>query len=230
MNNENESMNCKDKLESHLANSFLQVLIVIFINIIFVAYYKPEIIELFEYPLFKNITITETIAILTIIAFAFGILYFVGVHSRINNEYIFKDVGIFSSKNQIIIVGASFMFPTFLVFILTQQLSSKYEIAEMLFYYLAIMSLSILYFGYITEKRRNITNNLTLKMLAYDESGCKRLEIRNNLKLLDITKMDYRFKDLDENEFLIPSTQVQEIISEPKKNSEADTTKQDTSK
>ncbi|MCK4798826.1 MAG: hypothetical protein KAT05_15730 [Spirochaetes bacterium] len=284
MNNENESMNWKDELESYLADSFIQVLIFIIVNLIFISSFTPEILDFFKNPLYDTITVKEIIAILTIIVFAFGILFFAGVAYRTKDKYVFKDFDILALKGKIIIVGASFICSIFIVvFVSTtiQQLFPKNEIVGVLLFtffifilfwiflklskilntkfmrlvtiyiivviisvtltfiiereylllnYLVIISLLIVYFGYLAEKYRNRTNNLTLKMLAYDESGYKRLEIRKNLELFDITKMDYRFKDLDGNEFIIPSIHVQEIIYEPIKNSETDTTKQDTSK
>ena len=257
-------MKWRDEIEGYLADSFIQSWIFITINLIYVFSFTPEILELSKKQLYDNITITEIIAILTIIVFAFGILFFAGVSYRTKDKYVFKDIDILALKSKIIIVGVSFICSIFFaVFVSTKLQQSSPENGEMLLFasiifilfwiflkllkiqyskfwrlltiyiiavsisyvlihiikrdyfllnYLVIISLLIVSFGYLTEKHRNRTNNLTLKMLAYDGSGYKRLEIRENLELYNITKMDYRFKDKNGNEFIIPSTHVQEII------------------
>ena len=284
MNNETKSMNWKDELEGYLANSFIQSFVFIVINLIFISSFTPETFVFFKNSSYENITIKEIIAILTIIAFAFGILFFAGVAYRTKDEYIFRDFDILALKSKIIIAGASFicsifivgfvsttirqLFPkneivivllfTFFIFILFWCFMKLLKISNIIFWqlftiyitiviisktltciiekeglllnYLVIISLLIIYFGYLAEKYRIRTNNLTLKMFTYDDSGCKRVDIRKNLELFDITKMDYRFKDLDGNEFIIPSIHVQEIIYEPIKSSDKDSTKQDTPK
>jgi hypothetical protein len=82
---------------------------------------------------------------------------------------------------------------------------------QILLDYIVTISGVIVFFGYLGENSSK-PMTLTLKMITYDESGCKRLETKEKLVLFDVTNIDYRFKDLDENEFIIPIEQIQEII------------------
>ncbi len=77
----------------------------------------------------------------------------------------------------------------------------------------------MIFFGYLGEKYNGKNNNLTLKMVTYDYTGRKRLRKKPGLELFDITDTDYRFRDSNGNEYIIPIEQIQEIEYDNTKNS-----------
>lgn len=102
-------------------------------------------------------------------------------------------------EDQIAILLAMLIIITILSFIIKEKSILYYAV-----YYILVVSLLVILFGYVGEKNREKNNNIILKMIDPDES----LE---NLELFDITDNDYRFKDLDENEFIVPIGRIQKI-------------------
>ncbi|VVB85003.1 Uncharacterised protein [uncultured archaeon] len=76
--------------------------------------------------------------------------------------------------------------------------------------YITIISLLVILFGYEIEKHRQKISNLTLEMIDPNE-------LIKDLELFDITDIDYRFRNSEGNEFIVPIGQVRKIIYEKTK-------------
>ena len=153
-----------------------------------------------------NLATKDLITILGISAFIIGTSFILGVNLKQTQDYHFKSFE-FSIKYQILTIGGIYV-----LYIIYVILSIFYNIQAPLFLFIPLLFIFQGY--YLTEKSEIVT----LKMVTFNEQGSKKIETRNELELYDTTDKDYRFKDSDGNEFIIPNDQVLEIIYPDKLN------------
>ena len=154
----------------------------------------------------KNLAIEDLIAVLVISAFVMGTSFILGVNLKQAQDYHFKSFE-FSVKYQILTIGGIYV-----LYIIYVILSIFYNIQAPLFLFIPLLFIFQGY--YLTEKSEMVT----LKMVTFNEQGSIKIETRNSLELYDTTDKDYRFKDLNGYEFIIPNNQVLEIIYPDKLN------------
>ena len=152
-----------------------------------------------------NLATKDLITILGISAFIIGTSFIIGVNLKQTQDYHFKSFE-FSIKYQILTIGGIYVL--YIIYII---LSIFYNIQAPLFIF--ILLLFIFQGYYLTEKSEIVT----LKMVTFNEQGSKKIETRDELELYDTTDKDYRFKDSDGNEFIVPNNQILEIIYKPNK-------------
>lgn len=153
-----------------------------------------------------NLATKDLITILGISAFIIGTSFILGVNLKQTQDYHFKSFE-FSIKYQILTIGG--MYVLYIIYVI---LSLFYNIQAPLFLFIPLLFIFQGY--YLTEKSEIVT----LKMVTFNEQGSIKIETRNRLELYDTTDKDYRFKDLNGNEFIIPNNQVLEIIHLDKPN------------
>lgn len=155
----------------------------------------------------SSLAIKDLIAVLGISAFVIGTFLLLGANFKQMQNYHLKSFE-FSIKYQILTIGGLYV-----SLIIYAILYIFYEIREPLFFLIPLVL--ILHGSYLTGKPEIVT----LKMVTFNEQGSKKIETRSELELYGTTDKDYRFKDLNGNEFIIPNNQVLEIIhlDKPKK-------------
>ena len=177
---------------------------IIILFLIFSVLKQLNILKIIE--ITSDLTITDLVAVLGIIIFTAGSTFFLGAHLKDKKNYHLKRLE-FSFKDQILIVGGIYvsyiLIAIFVIFILNDTNKIPLFIVAVIFYVFILSS------GYSSTEKYEI---VTLKMLAFNENGSQKLEIRENLELYDTTDKDYWFKDFNGNEFIIPNNQVIEII------------------
>lgn len=154
----------------------------------------------------KNLAIEDLIAVLVISAFVMGTSFILGVNLKQAQDYHFKSFE-FSTKYQILTIGG--MYVLYIIYTISATL---YDIKAKLLLFIPL--LFIIHGYYSTEKFELVT----LKMITFNEQGSKKIKTINELELYDTTDKDYRFKDSDGNELIIPNNQVLEIIYSNKLN------------
>ncbi len=251
------------KIESLLVNEFVQAIIIIITNILFFSRFSISSLlsSYFKMPL--ELSITDIIAILTVLTLSAGVLYYAGTNVVARKEYRLTNLP-FNFKDKLVITGTVFIAPLILtiaiskaynvqcsdivcyrgqiffivlmslvsvivmwfskrednslenliylleiylaIFVIVTIIAYFYSTPEqILIWYVLIISLLLIGFGYLQEKNRPKNNKLTLRRINHNEP-------MENLELFDITDTDYRFKDMEGNELIIPIGQVQEII------------------
>ena len=178
------------------------ILMNIFFGLIFVVILLITIqLNKFELlGIISNLEIKDLIAVLGIGAFVMGTSFMFGVKLRQIQNYHLKSSK-YSIKFQISILGGMYVLN-----IIYTILVVFHDIRALLF-----LSLLIL-LGLQGYTFPVIYQTVTLKMVTFNEQGSKKIETRNNLELYDTTDKDYRFKDMDGDEFIVPNNQVLEII------------------
>ena len=154
----------------------------------------------------KNLAIEDLIAVLVISAFVIGTSFILGTNLKQAHDYHFKSFE-FSTKYQILTIGG--MYVLYIIYSISVMF---YDIKATLLLFIPL--LFIIHGYYSTEKFELVT----LKMITFNEQGSKKIETINELELYDTTDKDYRFKDSDGNELIIPNNQVLEIIYSNKLN------------
>lgn len=154
----------------------------------------------------KNLAIEDLIAVLVISAFVMGTSFILGVNLKQAQDYHFKSFE-FSTKYQILTIGG--MYVLYIIYTIS---ATFYDIKAKLLLFIPL--LFIIHGYYSTEKFELVT----LKMITFNEQGSKKIKTINELELYDTTDKDYRFKDSDGNEFIVPNNQVLEIIYSNKLN------------
>ena len=193
-------MNSKPFYKSILINILFGVIITVIILI------TISLNNLDPIKIILNLAIKDLIAILGISAFVIGTSFILGVNLKQTQDYHFKSFE-FSIKYQILTIGG--MYVLYIIYVI---LSMFYNIQAPLFLFIPLLFIFQGY--YLTEKSEIVT----LKMATFNEQGSIKIETRYHLELYDTTNKDYRFKDLNGNEFIIPNNQVLEIIYPDKLN------------
>ena len=178
------------------------VLINIFSPLIIVAIILITILSnnLDPFGIISDLAIKDLIAVLGISVFVMGISFILGINLKQSQEYHLKNFD-FNIRYQIILFGGMYVF--YIIYSISAIFS---DISAPLFLFIPL--LLILHGFCLTTKRETVT----LKMVSFDEQGSKKIETRDCLDLYEITDKDYRFKDYEGNEFIIPNNQVLEII------------------
>ena len=154
----------------------------------------------------SSLAIKDLIAILSISVFVIGISFILGSIIKQSQDYHFKNFE-FSIKYQILIFGG--MYVLYIIYVIS---AIFYDISAPLLLFIPLL---LILHGYcLTTKFETVT----LKMVTFDEQGSKKIETRDCLDLYEITDKDYRFKNREKNEFIIPNNQVLEIIYSDKLN------------
>jgi uncharacterized protein YpmB len=198
-------MSYKDKIKNHQPFIYSCAILFLFICsglVTFIFLPRLGYEELLKN--YFNYKITDIIAIITIFVLALGVSTYFGIRYAMRKKYRFieLDIGI---KENITILGSMF-----LLFIANAYFFNQYTILNIL-NYIYSMTLIAFLFGYIITMMPEENEKVTLKMVVCDESGCKKLEKRENLELYQTTDKDYRFKDASGKEFIIPIGKIQEI-------------------
>lgn len=168
-----------------------------------------------ENSIFKNPT--NIIEILGLSVLAIGSLIYIGATRALRNNYQFIRVG-FNTKDLMKFQGALFVFFSVLIyFIIYYEYLNTFSVSIVITIVLLVLLIPLFFFiGYLSEIyeiQLNKNNTITLKMFVQDTSGNKNLKIIYNLELFQTTDNDYRFKDINKNELIVPIGQVQEIKS-----------------
>lgn len=194
----------KIKWKRDFLNFELVIPIIIFLFIIIVI--SPQILgNSLVSNLFNNST--KLIEILIMVALAIGFSIYLGSIFALRKNYRFIRVGLVN-KERITFYGTVFLFSIIIIIL-------YYYYQQLLVLILIPLIGLLLYIGYINEinQIRSMQNDkVTLKMFAQDNSDNTRLKVIHNLELYQTTDTDYRFKDINDNEYIIPIGQVQEII------------------
>ncbi len=206
-------MNCIEKIESIIAKPLIQTILLIIFNFLFFLLFD-------HYHVFENLSkgkiitpfsIADVIAILTLLTLVLGVIYYVG-QKWAQEKYRLK-MGELGIINILLIRGAIFIsniiiavFLYYTIKAIETQLVMQYSLP---FLYIVLLCGLVVLFGYAIEKQKHTikNNNITLKMVNSNDPI-------KDLELFDITDKDYRFKDLEGNEYIVPIGQVEIVYSQ----------------
>lgn len=116
-------MNCKDKIdkiEHILSNVFVQSILLIFTNLIFLSRISIPSSLLSKYFEPSESTVADSIAILSVLALAVGVLYYAGINYKTRKEYRIRDSPL-SFRDRSVITGAILIFPFIVVIALSKS-------------------------------------------------------------------------------------------------------------
>lgn len=151
--------------------------------------------------------VADIIALVTVIAIAFGTLIYLGFTLTLEKNYRFIRVG-FGFKEFIPFCGSLILLgiASMVLYLIYKQ--TYISLAPLIYALLLIL------IGHVLGKKSQPIKKekVTLKMIVHETSGNTRLKIIHNLELYQETDKDYRFKATNGNEFIIPIGQVQEIV------------------
>lgn len=254
MNQRNEYINLKKNIECLLASDYVQNFIFIIVNLIFFSKLSipSSLNTYFKTPI--ETTVTDGVAIFTVLVLAIGVLYHAGFYKERMKEYRFTNVP-YNFLEKTTIIGSMLIATIIFSFVLSEPFKTislltylqsififviilsvisyvfKREVSwtnhfaiyiaiyaiiffiievfneQILLTYILTISLLVIGLGYLTEKNRPKINNITLVMIISNEQI-------NNLELFEITDIDYRFKNSEGKELIVPIGQVQKIIYE----------------
>lgn len=143
MNQSNESKNWKDIIERILANVIVQTYIFVITNLVFFS--KFSISSLFlkylETP-FK-ITVTDSIAILTVFVLAVGLLYYAGVYAEKQKEYRFINSPI-KFMERLTIMGSTLIVPIILALVISDYIKLSVNMIYLHSILIMVISISVL--------------------------------------------------------------------------------------
>lgn len=153
MNEGNEAINWK----GYIDNPIIQTYIFIFMNLLFLGFFhKYTTFTVIKNYLNYEITVTvpDIIAILTIFVLAIGVLYYAGANYRVRETYHLKSL-VLSFKNQLLIIGATFLFSILLsiiFYILILQRSPDNYWNSLIIFLLMILIAMYLIINYFENK------------------------------------------------------------------------------
>lgn len=169
----------------------------------------------------NNLSVTDIIAFLTISIFAIGSVYFIGytTASRINYHLLKNNLGF---RDQMIKSGvlffSAFFLPLLIFFLSKLELSNiAFSLDSKNIVLIFLINIVLIFiFGYLNEiyhKNEKLCDNIGKgKIYTVDITPIEFSE------LYQTTDVDYRFKDLYGNEFIIPIENVKKIEYSHEKN------------
>lgn len=187
---------------------FVSIVLIAFIGVFGLLSLLPEN----SFP--KDLSIIKTIEMAGIACLAIGTLIYIGLGRALNNNYSFIKAG-FGSEKLIMIYGTLFFsyFALSLYLIYNKQ---PPQIENLILGLFLVLILGFVVIGYALGKYIVIPElekeKVTLMRFVLDASGKTVSESIPNLILYQTTDADYRFKDDNGKEYIIPIEQVQEIM------------------
>lgn len=181
---------------------FVVLMIAAFLTLNFIPLFNPN-------DLIKTDSATDIIAIITVSALILGFLMYIGNITAMKNKYRLLEVRL-GLKEYMIAVGSVFLVVVAAVYFSAKQNQNLLN----LLYYIAEMGALAFFLGLTLILKPDDNKKVALKMIACNEAGGKEVVTRTNLELYQITGTDYRFKDSNGKEFIIPTGLIQEIETE----------------